>query len=852
MEALYFRICVVLGLLAGAVIVALPLRRQFADFHEFVRRTPKWQRAFLALLAAVFIAYGSTKTNQVHQVEGERLKVEQRNLTTFVPPPTSNLQPLTLPPTVTPAEIARGWQLVGVDTNAAVDYAMPEGAVLASNWWVRGAFDDVTKTGLDGWRFPFGTNAYSSLWAFSWGKARFRFDDTNEITVVGSPMSAVPYRSRLWTLETNNAFLVTWENFALNRDTNTPVNAQLELHRNGDFVTRSNDVETICHRIHPSDWDGDGRMNEDDARPYCFDGSLPNPVNELPEGANELAYYTIDLAVEDAASLVTFEGNGDSDLPDARFVLKPGETNSVWLLIGKTYEIRSEMPLVLVSTSDSRVEVTRHDERNVKVEWPVEFRIVGDWEQPLRGPLMAPGPGGTGTGGNGFTIYVLPSFLQGTFDWDSNGCCEMVMGGDDHFHFSCEESCSCSGCSTHFYYCYEGFSLWVSAAECGCSYRPVPHDFGGASIGFSEDAVFYEDAYENAPGDFIGRRFTSASLSFSGSGGEHGGTAAFRIVSGGDNIAISNATVQLPYSTSLGVGQTVSHSAEVYPLTPCDEVVVEAVFTDAETGEVTTNRDALAVVKVELKTVELAPCHTNWHRHVYGVRERVVLRHVPTDLVVSWQADNTNCMSSVDGEQVYRCPLTLDEPVNLNCRYGQSAYYPAIEVLEPQEIEARNPEHLDFNVPLGSVGGAMMQLDLYVLPLYVSFGQIYFAEIPCYTGTHTGFYDRPDQEYAWYHTSAQGAGFWGSTTLTGRWAVDTIGHRGIYENWCEGTKVWDIPIGWLPCQGNIYSEPVKQLDQNYTQTFVISSDGTLTVEKFTNEVHRTIMDHIYVNGVRRK
>ena len=54
MEALYFRICVVLGLLAGAVIVALPLRRQFADFHEFVHRTPKWQRAFLALLATVF------------------------------------------------------------------------------------------------------------------------------------------------------------------------------------------------------------------------------------------------------------------------------------------------------------------------------------------------------------------------------------------------------------------------------------------------------------------------------------------------------------------------------------------------------------------------------------------------------------------------------------------------------------------------------------------------------------------------------------------------------------------------------------------------------------------------------
>ena len=70
METLSFRICVVLGLLAGAVIVALPLRRQFADFHEFVRRVPKWQRAFLALLAAVFIAYGSVKTNQADRTTG--------------------------------------------------------------------------------------------------------------------------------------------------------------------------------------------------------------------------------------------------------------------------------------------------------------------------------------------------------------------------------------------------------------------------------------------------------------------------------------------------------------------------------------------------------------------------------------------------------------------------------------------------------------------------------------------------------------------------------------------------------------------------------------------------------------
>ena len=81
MEACYFRICAAFGLLACSVIVVLPLRCQFADFHKFVQRTPKWQRAFLALFAAVFIAYGSTKTNQVDQVKvrgDDRVEVKVR------------------------------------------------------------------------------------------------------------------------------------------------------------------------------------------------------------------------------------------------------------------------------------------------------------------------------------------------------------------------------------------------------------------------------------------------------------------------------------------------------------------------------------------------------------------------------------------------------------------------------------------------------------------------------------------------------------------------------------------------------------------------------------------------------
>ena len=287
METLYFRICVFLGLLAGAVIVALPLRRPFADFHEFVRRTPKWQRAFLALLAAVFIAYGSTKTNQMDNA-GLGLRSRSAMDDNILCAPTPLIYTLASP-TVTPADIARGWQLWEVRTNHNLSYAMPEGATLATNWWLRGAYEDVKPFDFDSWRFPFGSNSYSSAWAFSWGKVRFALADTNaEIAAVGAPMSAVPYRSRLWSAaDTNDSRFITWENFALNRDTNTPVNAQVELRTTGDFVTRSNEVETIYRRVDDFDWDGDGIPNWSDWDPYWYDGDYTGQDEWWAEYVNE-------------------------------------------------------------------------------------------------------------------------------------------------------------------------------------------------------------------------------------------------------------------------------------------------------------------------------------------------------------------------------------------------------------------------------------------------------------------------------------------------------------------------------------------------------------------------------------
>ena len=323
------------------------------------RRLPPLAKLVLLLFVGAFVVYGSTKTNQVDQTSGTNIveiveggtndvdqvkgegEGEQRNLLTCSagqseqesdllcsPSPftfTSN------PPTVTPEDIVRGWQLWEVRTNCNVSYTMPEGAALASNWWVRGAFEDcsIVRLGdcsIGGYvsqsnnlnnpnnqtmSFPFGTNEYDSVWAFTWGKIRFELGNTNtEIVAVGAPMSAVPYRSRLWSAaDTNRARVVTWENFVLGRErlsapagesAGGTVNAQIELRSTGDFITRSNEVETVYRRIDDFDWDGDGILNWSDWNPYWYDGDYTGQedwwreyVDEMVGTGQENGYYKL-------------------------------------------------------------------------------------------------------------------------------------------------------------------------------------------------------------------------------------------------------------------------------------------------------------------------------------------------------------------------------------------------------------------------------------------------------------------------------------------------------------------------------------------------------------------------------
>lgn len=399
------------------------------------RATPfgRFSFAFAALAATLF---AGTKTNQTDEVEGQR--------------PTSLLSTSSTSaaqPSVTSNDIAYGWQPLRPRINLSVNYTMPGNAMLTTNWWIRGAYEDLTPV--------------SNLWAFSWGKVRFALDATNEIVAVGAPMSAVPFRSRLWSAtDSNGTFRITWEDFLLGRDTNTSVSAQIELRRNGDYVTRSNEFETVWRRIDPDDWDGDGYLNSDDWNPYDWDDGADwyyGPRNDLPSDGNANAYCTITIEVDGPGShWVSFVGDNPSDYTDPSFLAKPGVPYDVKILIGKTYVVETDTGIRVIGRSSNDITIFNAIRTGFSVVWPVTIQQEA-----------VPPPSTHG----GFSLSISPSWLCGVVSWQNDSCCQ-ITNHNDNYEFICQDNCRCNGCSIEGYYAYEGYTLMFDDIRCNCHYRP--------------------------------------------------------------------------------------------------------------------------------------------------------------------------------------------------------------------------------------------------------------------------------------------------------------------------------------------------------------------------------------------
>ena len=755
------------------------------------------------------------------------------------------------PAAVTQADVARGYRLVAETNETDHSFSMPSNAAYVGRLHEHGARSDFGMHMVDfgAWAFPCGTNGglRSQLWWFLDGRLQDAPRNPGFAASAGlGDTLAVQGESRLWLLEDGDERTVTWERFFAGGDTNRAVNAQISLRGDGGFTVRSNDLVRVYRRVNPDDWDDDGIPNDDDIQPFAYDGDNFGPHQTLPEGANSNAYCWVDLVVPNADALVMFTGDGYSALPDPTFVAKAGATNRVILLIGKTYHVTSRMPIFCIGQSSGEIDVDQVSATELSICWPVEIEAIS-----MRS-------------GASFAMTVVPNCLGGGFTW-TNSCCSISSLGGGVFAYSCNDACHCGGCSATGYYGYEGYRLPACGGWCGCSgaYDPSPEqgdDDGpydaGASATFSKSAVIFEDGYWDTPTNWVERQSTQTELHCVAHGGPNGGHVRFEIA--GENKLERVSGHLLPVEQEVLPGKkldfTIVYKGQL-PSTDAEDIVVTTSFTEnAEGATPEVSTDDLTAIRITMQTHMTAPQNTDRHRHTYGVCEKVALLHAPASVGLNWSCSRGSAAFSTsvgDGVRSYSCPVTSQISDNLCVEYGDTSYTPQITIVEPTGFECRNEVwYEDKHRPAGEVGGVEMRMRLYVLPQHVSFCEIYIVEIPCYTGSHSGFYEHEDQMEEWYHTVAQGAGEWGQPSISGYWMTDKAGSVAVLTNWCAGVKIWDVPIGW---NSQIASPVAKEINPDfYKQRFEIFTNGSFRIDKHSNWILRTIDDHIFLNGVQKK
>lgn len=767
---------------------------------------------------------------------------------------------------VSESDIARGCQRLSVSTNVGYSYAMPTNGILHGHWRERGAYEDVVRIDFGDWGFLHGSNEVRRLWAFSWGMARSVLRDAAcEIAPVGSPMSAIPYMSRLWTAQTSNdTQLVTWEKFVFGRVPLSSaesaesagfdvVNAQIELFCNGDFILRSNEVATAFRNIDPNDWDGDGWTNDVDLDPRVWTGGDFGLSQPLPDGANESAYCWIDVRTPYNA-VVRFSGDGASDLPDPTFTTRAGETNRVTLLVGKRYAVESVQPVSVVGKSASEIMVDGDGTTALTVVYPVTVEA-------------ADGDNG------GFAMRVSPSNLGGEFDWTRH-CCP-ITGFGLRFWYACTAGCDCTGCAAGGFYSYEGYSLVCGGGACGCPMREEdaryatcvddgPHA-ASVSVSFSSPAVVFEDAYTNRPGEVVERRSTRTTLVCIAHGGEQGVSAKFSLDGGGRLLRVRGG--ELPVSKFVPPQQKLEFEVEYEGLVTSDErddIVATAVMTGYGDSLTPSSVEArLTSAKVELRAVYDAPENDNPTRHLYGVGELVELRHWPQSADVAWVVGEDDAGSSLlpgdDCDGVLRLHYRGEYAVDLRARCGGVEYSPSLSLVEPQEVLCREVEWDGGCLPRGLSGGFGMYQTLHVTPMYVSFCGIDMAEIPCDSVVPpSGYYASTNFAGSLSHTSAVGAGAWHHVGVGNRWCVDHAASGARTPPWSDGVMVWKIPIQWFQrldsslswLNGMTFSDGklVGGSDSAYMQAFEMSGSGTVKVTKHGHWISRSTNDVIRLDG----
>ena len=208
---------------------------------------PPAKRLFFAVLLAMNIVWGSTKTNQEDFVitpPGQEQYFDGGGMF-FAEGESAGLS-------LTTNQCLAGFALVRVATNAAAWLTVPSNAVVCPRWLLRGAAEDTFWLPATNWSFTLGSNSVggthvSSSGTLSFGRSKGSpraaalpdGTDMNFLAPLQGSLGTAPQEGRFWYAPTaSNSVIFTWEHVFAGRDPGSPVTFQAELFWNGDFVYR--------------------------------------------------------------------------------------------------------------------------------------------------------------------------------------------------------------------------------------------------------------------------------------------------------------------------------------------------------------------------------------------------------------------------------------------------------------------------------------------------------------------------------------------------------------------------------------------------------------------------------------
>ena len=394
-------------------------------------------------------------------------------------------------------DISRGWRVESVTTNSEPFAAMPSNAVEYAQWSLRGGRETWFPLEFGGFELTLGTNRIRRLRVLSGGAVEtVSPNEPAAICAAREYASLIPGYSRFQWADSDDGVGKTlrWEGVYANRDRTGEYDAEIKFFANGDFTMRSNEVETVCRRVSPDDWDDDGIPNERDLNPTSYDGDFFGVANALPPNANPDAYYWLDLSVTGLLGVATIRitCDGASDLGDHVIIARTNEVCHVPLLAGATYAVDSSMPIDYSAVSSEYAEIVTNTENRLTVSLPLEFSLARTSSDDA---LTA-----------NYTLQCAPFNVGATLLSLSGVCCSCETNGMG-FAWACSDGCTCGGqheistAATWEGYSHP-FSWW---GTCGCYVDMTePSSFAGDGINLSismPSTLFANDDDDNKDGN---------------------------------------------------------------------------------------------------------------------------------------------------------------------------------------------------------------------------------------------------------------------------------------------------------------------------------------------------------------